>query len=62
MHGGAVEDLLATDTVVREGKLDALLREAESARARLTILSTRHDAGERLSHLGGLAATLRFAL
>lgn len=59
---GAAEDLLITDVQVRGGAHNGLLMAAESARATLVIVSTRHEAGERLDRLGGLAALLRFAL
>lgn len=57
---GAVEHLLVSDETVRSGVQDALLRRAESARARIHVVSGAHDAGRRLRELGGLAALLRF--
>ncbi|HUR61882.1 MAG TPA: mRNA surveillance protein pelota [Candidatus Thermoplasmatota archaeon] len=58
---GAVEHLLVTDQVVRTGLAAQALEAAESARARITILSTGHEAGQRLQQMGGWAAFLRFA-
>jgi protein pelota len=58
---GAVEHLLVTDQVVRTGGAAEALAAAESARARITILSTGHEAGQRLQQMGGWAAFLRFA-
>lgn len=59
---GAAEDILASDVFVRSGGADEILREAETARGRIHVLSTGHDAGERLQQMGGLAALLRFAV
>jgi protein pelota len=59
---GAIETLLVTDQLARSGQWDADLRAAEQGRARLTIVSTAHEAGVRLAGLGGAAALLRFAL
>jgi stalled ribosome rescue protein Dom34 len=58
---GAVEHLLVTDQVVRAGQAAEALHAAEQARARITILSTGHEAGQRLQQMGGWAAFLRFA-
>lgn len=59
---GAAETILASDDVVRAGTHDVLLRNAEEARARLVLVSSSHEAGERLRQMGGLAALLRFPL
>lgn len=59
---GAIETLLVTDQLVRSGTWDANLRAAEQGRARITLVSTGHEAGARLAGLGGAAALLRFAL
>lgn len=61
-QAGAVETMLVADTAVRAGTHDAALRAAESARAKVHIVSTSHDAGHRLASLGGIAALLRFAV
>jgi protein pelota len=58
---GAVEHLIVTDQVVRSGNASEALAAAEQARARTTILSTGHEAGQRLQQMGGWAAFLRFA-
>lgn len=57
---GAAEHLLVTDQVVRSGAAAQALAAAEAARARVTILSTGHEAGQRLQQMGGWAAFLRF--
>jgi protein pelota len=61
VEAGAAQEVLATDQAVRTGKADELLRRAEEQNARVRILSTGHEAGERLHRMGGLAALLRFA-
>ncbi len=59
---GAVLDLLVSDIQVRGGKCNALMRNAEAARARVHVIATSHEAGSRLQQMGGLAAFLRFAV
>ncbi len=55
---GAVETLLVSEARVRE--LEPLLERTEKQAGRVAIISGDHDAGERLLHLGGIAALLRF--
>lgn len=59
---GAADALLVSDDVVRRGGLDTLLLEAERTRCKVHVVASGHDAGARLSQLGGVAALLRFAL
>lgn len=59
---GAAETLLVSDKLVRSGDATSLLRAAEASRCDVRILSTSHEAGERLDRMGGVAALLRFAL
>lgn len=59
---GAAESLLVSDKVVRSGKVDDLLKQAEAARCAVHVVSSGHDAGEQLDRMGGLAALLRFAM
>jgi len=65
---GAVEKLLLTDTRLREASdeerqtLEKLMKEAEEKRGGITIISTEHEAGVKLSSLGGIAALLRFPI
>lgn len=59
---GAARVVLASDRMVRSGAARGLLDAAETARAEIHIVSTAHEAGERLDRLGGLAALLRFRL
>ncbi len=60
VRAGAAETVLVTDDVVREGPMVELLSEAEALGARVLVVSTSHDAGERLSRLGGIAALHRY--
>jgi protein pelota len=38
------------------------MHEAERRRGSITVISTEHEAGEKLSALGGIAALLRFPM
>jgi protein pelota len=58
---GATEHLLVSDTVVRDPSVLEMLEEAERRGARVTVVSTTHEAGERLSRMGGVGALLRYA-
>lgn len=62
VHAGAVETLLASDSMVRAGEHEPLLRAADAARAEVVIVASGHDAGQRLHRIGGLAALLRYGL
>jgi protein pelota len=60
VRAGAVETVLVSDDVVREGPMVSLLQEAENLGSRVLVVSTSHDMGERLSRLGGVAALHRY--
>jgi protein pelota len=65
---GAVEKLVVADTTLRDAdealrlKLEDLMRQVEKRNAAITVVSTEHEAGEKLLSLGGIAALLRFPL
>jgi len=65
---GAIEKLLLTDSYLREASdderrmLEDLMREVEDKRGEVIIVSTEHEAGAKLSSLGGVAALLRFPI
>ena len=65
---GAVETLIIADTLLRESDetqrlhLEQLMRDAEQRRATITVVSTEHEAGEKLQALTGIAALLRFPI
>ncbi|NIP33378.1 MAG: mRNA surveillance protein Pelota, partial [Thermoplasmata archaeon] len=60
IRAGAAETVLVSDDIVREGPMVELLSEAEALGARVVVVSTSHDAGERLSRIGGIAALHRY--
>ncbi len=64
---GAVEKLIVADSLLREAedsqrlKLEKLMRDVERRNGEVTVVSTEHEAGAKLTALGGVAALLRFA-
>ena len=64
----AIEKLLLTDSYLREAPdeerryLERLMQEVEDKRGEIIIVSTEHEAGAKLSSLGGIAALLRFPI
>lgn len=60
IKAGAAKTVLVSDDVVREGAMVALLDNAENLGSRVLVVSTTHEAGERLSRLGGVAALHRY--
>ena len=61
---GAVDNLLVTDIFLRQKKeeCDKLIEETEKHRGKVIIVSTEHEAGEKLQAIGGVAALLRFGV
>jgi protein pelota len=59
---GAAVMLLVTDELMRKGKAEKLFRLAKRTGARYMIISTAHEAGKRLAHLGGAGALLRYKM
>jgi protein pelota len=62
VRAGAVHTLLVLDPLLREKDLDPLLKEVDSARGRVMVVSEHHEAGRKLEALGGMAALLRYRL
>ncbi|WP_456474713.1 mRNA surveillance protein pelota [Candidatus Pyrohabitans sp.] len=61
MDYGAVETLLISDAFLRKyPESDSLIEKAKAIKAKVLIVSTEHEAGERLEAIGGLAAILRY--
>lgn len=66
MEFGAVETLILTDALLREAKeserllLEELMRNVEQMGGKFMIISAEHEAGAKLTSLGGIAALLRF--
>ena len=56
----AVEKLLITDSMIRDGNGEELLALAENTGAKVSIVSPAHEGGKRLEALGGTAALLRY--
>lgn len=65
---GAVEKLVLADTMLRESSdenrllIEDLMKNVEQKGGSIIVLSTEHEAGEKLLALGGIAALLRFAI
>lgn len=65
---GAVEKLVLADTLLREVSdekrlhIEDLMKSVEQKGGEIIVISTEHEAGEKLTALGGIAALLRFAL
>jgi len=61
---GAVEILLLTDSFLRENRKEAekITEKAKETGAKSIIISTEHEAGEKLKAIGNIAALLRFSI
>ncbi|TLZ73249.1 MAG: mRNA surveillance protein pelota [Methanobacteriota archaeon] len=62
VDAGAVETLLVSDEKVKDLSVEDLMRRVESARGRVVVVSSRHEAGKKLVGLGGLGGILRFPI
>jgi protein pelota len=64
----AVEKLVIADTALRDAeenqrlKLENLMRDVERQNAKITVVSTEHEAGSKLLSLGGIVTLLRFPI
>ncbi|MFZ3076886.1 MAG: mRNA surveillance protein pelota [Candidatus Aenigmatarchaeota archaeon] len=58
LEAGAIETLLVSDKKVRE--VEDLLEQAEKQKAKILIVSSEHQSGEKLLGLGGVAGLLRY--
>ena len=65
---GAVEKLVLADSMLRDSldeqrlRLEDVIREVERKGGGAVIISTEHEAGAKLTALGGVAALLRFSI
>jgi protein pelota len=65
---GAVDKLVLADTMLRETSdekrlhLEDLMKTVEQKGGSILVVSTEHEAGAKLTALGGIAALLRFPL
>lgn len=57
---GAAEEIIAGESFLKEDK--ELIKMAEDRGAEVTICSERHEAGEKLKNIGGIAALLRYPI
>jgi len=57
---GAVKEILITHEMVREK--EKILEKAEQMGAKVHVISTFHEGGEKLASLGGIAAFLRYPI
>ena len=69
IDAGAVETLLITDKLIQKlrqqdkfDKLDNIMKTADSMGAKIHIISSNHEGGNKLDGLGGLGAILRYKL
>lgn len=60
IRNGALEILLISDMKVRE--LEDLMNQADKLKTKIMIISSRHQSGEKLLGLGGIAGILRFKI
>jgi len=59
---GAAEQVLIVDSLLRDRTAMQLVEKAEQMQAKVVVLSTSFEPGERLLALGGIAALLRYRL
>lgn len=59
---GAVESLLILDSKLREMDLDRIVRDVETQKGNVIVVSAQHDGGKQLEALGGMGAILRYRL
>src|SRR5208283_3974649 len=59
---GAVDEVLLADSLLRDLTIVPLIERAERMQAKIVVLSTEFEPGERLEALGGIAALLRYKM
>ena len=59
---GAVDEVLLADSLLRDPAIVPLIENAEKMQAKVVVLSTEFEPGERLAALGGIAALLRYKM
>jgi len=69
VEAGAVKTLLFTDKIIEKARekeqfseFEKLIDAVEQQKGEVHIISTEHEAGEKLESLGGIAALLRFKI
>jgi protein pelota len=61
-QAGAVEMLLVNEKMVREKGVEDIMRDVDSGRGSITVVSEHHEGGHKLNSLGGIAALLRYKI
>jgi protein pelota len=63
-EAGAIEELFVSEKTFLEErkKIDETLKKAEQQSAKIRIISSGHEAGQKLDGIGGIAARLRYKL
>jgi protein pelota len=59
---GAVETLMVTNKMIRNKDIEAVLKDVEKAQGKVVIVSLKHEAGRKLTSLGGIGAILRYKI
>jgi len=66
---GAVKELLITDSFIQKSRsenfyneVEEIMKAVEKTKGEVEIISSEHEAGQKLNGLGGIAAILRFKL
>ena len=63
LNYSAIETLLLSDLFLRKHEnVDSLIEETKRKKGDVAIISTEHEAGEKLEAIGGIAAILRFPI
>jgi protein pelota len=62
INAGAVRTLLVTDRLIREKRVDNLLKIAAEKKSEIAIINGVQDSGKKLEALGGIGAILRYKL
>jgi len=64
IENGAADKVLVADSLIRESRTEAeeIIKSAETAGAKVVIISVSHDSGRQLESLGGCAALLRYKM
>jgi len=60
VDAGAANSVMVSDKLVRQKDIQKVLETAEAMKAETAIISSTHEAGEKLLALGGIAAFLRY--
>ena len=59
---GAIEKLLVLDNLIRSENLEESMDMVENMSGEVLVISSQHEGGKQLEALGGMAATLRYAI